>query len=1669
MKRKIAVAKSVASKNVKVRAKKSTESSKRKTTFPSSDTTMGRLIGDLDWSKTSIGPIENWSQSLRTTVSLVLSNRFPMLLWWGKDYICIYNDAYIPILGAKHPWGLGKPVRVCWSEIWSTLKPLIDRPFNGGEATWMDDLTLEIMRHGFPEETHFTVAYSPVPDEEAANNIGGVLATVNETTDKVVGERRLNLLRDLGAVVTDSKTKEEVCAIIAKVVGNSPYDVPFCMFYLADEQRKNLHLISSAGIRVGEAISPVIVGLDKDRRQLLPYTKVFRGGRTDIIENLSRKFKYVPDYPWSDPAHTVAVIPIASTKRENNVGVIVAGISSRLPLNTSYKSFLELLASQVAGVISNATAFEEERKRIEALEQIDKAKTVFFSNISHEFRTPLTLMLSPLEELLAQKGSKLEPAEKENLETTHRNALRLLKLVNSLLDFSRIESGRQQANYERVDIAELTKNLVANFRSVIEKAGLKLTVKTSPVKQAVFVDTQMWEKIVFNLLSNAFKYTLNGSIKVELKEVEGNVTLMVKDTGVGIPKHELPNLFKRFHRIQHMGGRTFEGTGIGLSLTKELVNLHKGEINVESTLNKGTIFTINIPTGKKHLSNTLISTVSLRHGKTAANGSVHDTFIDEAETLLEASSRISRRASSDQGHPLVLVVDDNADMCSHIRSILSVNFDVVTAGNGRDALKKIKERQPDVVLTDIMMPVMDGVELLKELKSNKTTANIPVILLTARAGEESKIEGWGMGADDYLVKPFSSKELAARIASQIQTQRIRLEAQNELRNIFRQSPFGMLVLEGKRFVITLVNDKMLDILGRPEREAIGKSIYDLYPEVETQGIMKLLDDVWESGQPFIANDFPITYNKNGVMQTGWFDFVCEPKRDAQGDVIGVICSVIEVTDKVLSKRRIAEREQEMRNILLYSPNIFLILKGKELIIDFINEPLLRSWGRTRNIVGQELLAALPEFKEQPIYKLLKGVFDTGESYVGMEERTSILKEGKPHEVFYNCVYQPMMGDNGKVTAITVMATDITDETIARRKVEKSEKELRELANAMPQLVWIADSQGNITYFNDRIHEFSGASRKADGTWAWQGVVHEDDFLETRQAWENALKQGTGFEQENRMLMKDGTFRWYLSRGYPQKNEDGEVICWYGTSTYIHDQKMFEEILEQKVIERTDELKVQKEFSDTIVNTSVDLICVYDKEMRIIGFNKACEDFFHVKKEDVIGKVYWDVFPAAKNGAGHKDLLRAYEGESVHNAMYKSPVTGHTYENFLTPLKDQSGSVYAVVAMAHDITENVRATESIRQSEEKFNKLFEFSPLGLTLSEAPSGKLVDANDAYWNLIGYTREEYVGRTSVDLNLIERDARDKIKTEILEKGSVKNVELNVRTKSGRTIPVLTSIELITIAGKEYFLSAIVDIIERKKAEEEIRQSNLELEKMNKELESFSYVASHDLQEPLRKIQTFSARIAEKETLTDLGKDYFKRIQSAANRMQKLIQDLLAFSRVTTGEQNFEQVRLAEIVDDVVKEYSDKLQEKNATVETHELGEVYAIAFQLRQLMLNLISNSIKFSRPDVPLKIIVESKSEMGSEIFASNARIHHRLTPDTPYCHITFADNGIGFEPQFNERVFEVFQRLHGNDKYSGTGIGLSIVKKIVENHNGMITATGELNNGARFDIYIPSRK
>jgi len=715
---------------------------------------MGRRILDFDWSKTPLGPIGQWSPSLRTTVSLLLNCRFPMLLWWGENYISIYNDAYIPVLGVKHPWGLGKPVRECWSEIWHVLRPLIDSPFSGGPSTWMDDICLIINRNGFVEETHFTIAYSPAPDTMAPGGIGGVLATVVEITPQVINERALETLRKTSSYLIGCQSEREVLAKAVDAIGENRSDFPFITICSIDDLQKD---------REWGAVAEVKQAIETKEPVLIP----------DVIGRFGR----LPAGNWEEPPHLAMTIPITILGHAEPSAVMIAALNPFRRADEQHTSFIRLVTDQIAQALANATVIGAERKRAEAIAELDKAKTLFFSNISHEFRTPITLMLGPLEELLNRPDVDWDEA-RPSIETTYRNTLRLLKLVNTLLDFSRIESGRSEASFAPTDIGTYTRNLADNFRPAIEKAGLRFDVRTDPAMPQVYLDEGMWEKIVFNLLSNAFKYTLEGGISVRVSAVGEEAMLTVTDTGVGIPAEELPRIFDRFHRVQNSRGRTFEGTGIGLSLIRELVQQHGGTIDVESVRDKGSTFSIRIPLGKAHLPPDRI---------VAAEGDTHrftlTEYIGEIGSLLPVQD--SEQAASVDGPvsaSTILIVDDNADMRLHIQSIIGRYYKSLMAPNGEEALALVRQHRPSLVLSDLMMPVLDGSQLLRALKQNPDTAQVPVILITARAGEESLIEGFETGADDYLIKPFAGRELLTRIKAQLRVAQLRNQAYDQMRS-----------------------------------------------------------------------------------------------------------------------------------------------------------------------------------------------------------------------------------------------------------------------------------------------------------------------------------------------------------------------------------------------------------------------------------------------------------------------------------------------------------------------------------------------------------------------------------------------------------------------------------------------------------------------------------------------------------------------------------------------------------------------------------------------------------------------------------------------------------------------------------------------------------------------
>jgi PAS domain S-box-containing protein len=746
---------------------------------------MGARIRAFDWAATPLGPPAAWPQSLKAAVRIVMTSRYAMFVWWGRNLINIYNDVYAPMLGARHPAALGRPAPEVWSEIWDKIGPRTEVVLKHGEATFDEDLLLLMDRHGYREEAYFTFSYSPLLGDDGG--IGGLFAVVTEGTQKVIGERRLKLLNDLAASVAGAHSVDGVCDNLSAAFARYRRTFPFVLLYLPEPGEGRLRLAMRSGLPADHPGCPPVIDLGRD-----PDSWHIGEARaldaSVLIDDLSPFGAAFPAGEWDRPPHQAVTIPIAHRGQAAATGFMIAGVNPYRPFDGAFRGFVGLAAGQMATGLANARAYEEERRRAEALAEIDRAKTVFFSNVSHEFRTPLTLLLGPLEDLLVAGRSRLSAEQREQVDLAHRNALRLLKLVNTLLDFSRIEAGRVQASFEATDLSTYTAELASAFRSAVEKAGLRLIVDCAPLAGPVYVDRDMWEKIVLNLLSNALKFTLDGEIEVGVRQDGDAVILSVRDTGTGIPEEEHPRIFQRFHRVRGARSRTHEGTGIGLALVQELVRLHGGTIAVDSAPGRGSLFTVRLPTGQGHLPPDRIN--AARSLATTAVGA--RPFVEEAlrwldggdgepAEILPDKSPLLRTPSS-AGRPRVLLVDDNADMRDYLRRLMQVRYDVAVAADGEAALTAIRRERPDLVLTDVMMPGLDGFGLLRAIRSDERLRDVPVIMLSARAGEEASVEGLAAGADDYLVKPFSARELLARVHANLETARVRAKAAEVLRS-----------------------------------------------------------------------------------------------------------------------------------------------------------------------------------------------------------------------------------------------------------------------------------------------------------------------------------------------------------------------------------------------------------------------------------------------------------------------------------------------------------------------------------------------------------------------------------------------------------------------------------------------------------------------------------------------------------------------------------------------------------------------------------------------------------------------------------------------------------------------------------------------------------------------
>ena len=888
---------------------------------------LGQLIRTKNWAETPLGPPERWPQSLKTALGIILNSRYPMFLFWGPQLIKIYNDGYRPITGHKHPWALGRPGPEVWPEIWDDIKPLVDRAM-ARDPTWSDDLLLFMERNGFPEEVYFTFSYSPIPDESAG--VGGMLCACTETTAEVLGERRLRTLRDLAAAPADARTVNEACALSADALRGNHTDVPFALIYLLNGGWAAC-LVATAGVEAGRDVSPS--QLSADGGDAWPVLDVAEARAARYADQLGDRFVDIPAGPWPEPPSAAVILPLVDRGLERGVGALVLGLSSRRPFDDEYRGWCELVAGQISASITNARAAEEERKRAAALAELDRAKTAFFSNVSHEFRTPLTLMLGLTEGALASPDRALRG---DAMDTLHRNELRLLKLVNTLLDFTRVEAGHADASYEPTDLAALTSDLASAFRSAIERCGLRFEVDCPPLAEPAYVDPAMWEKIVLNLLSNALKFTFDGTIRVSLGAGEGRIELRVADTGVGIAADDQPRIFERFHRIEGARARTHEGSGIGLALASDLVQLHGGTIRVESAPGAGSTFIVSIPAGRAHLPPGRIgppSTLASRRSGAAP-------YVGEAlrwapaDVPTSVAPVVSQPATGGHSGGRVLVADDNADMRDYLTRLLAPFWTVESVSDGSRALAAAQARPPDLVLADVMMPGIDGFELLRAVRSDVDLRMVPVILLSARAGEESRVAGIGAGADDYVVKPFSAQELLVRVSTHVQRGRVRRELAKQraqLYALFEQAPAAIAVFMGKEHRVVFANARYSALWGRAPGQLLDRPLVEAFPELAGSTFLERLDLVFETGETFSAPAFEMAWDRDGdgSRATAYFDWTCQAIR-GDGDVVeGTAQFFFDVTEQVLTRTEL-DNARAAAEAASRAKDEFLAMLGHEL-------------------------------------------------------------------------------------------------------------------------------------------------------------------------------------------------------------------------------------------------------------------------------------------------------------------------------------------------------------------------------------------------------------------------------------------------------------------------------------------------------------------------------------------------------------------------------------------------------------------------------------------------------------------------------------------------------------------------------------------------------------------
>ncbi|OZJ06458.1 hypothetical protein BZG36_00614 [Bifiguratus adelaidae] len=948
-----------------------------------------KLIASYDWKSHPLGDISKWSPTIKRTIDFMLSQKLPICLFLTTGLYVVYNDSFVEILGNKHPAAFGEKVQDIWPELWEQTKDDYLRVAVRGQVNFHRGKRFLVNRHGYQEELFFYYYIHPVFD---GDKIAGAVLNAVDITEDILQRRRDGCIRDISYLVGHGKSTKDAVQYATKALAKHSNDIPFSLHYLVEKtnETSTLRLTAISGLRTSDPLAPT-----HTHSSLPPSHDTSIASLTDHLNSASTPWDIsyavqqkqiqlveLPEQyqqamtPDGDKVCQAAILPIYDNQKGRLVSVVILGVNPNRRYDAAYKKFHLILATQLWSNISSAQRLEEARRKQEEMAQLQRTKTAFFQSTSHEFKTPITLLLGHIEQL---KSLKLPLEAEYSLTVARRSALRLLKLVTSLLDFSRFDAHRAKPAFLPTDISAYIIDLASVFRSAFDSANLKYEVDVAPVATMAYLDREMMEKVIYNLISNALKCTVTGKVTVRVREVDNEkVEISVIDTGVGIRKEDIPFLFERFYRVESNLKRSNEGTGIGLALTKEIISVHQGEITVQSVEGEGSAFSIVLPLGKEHLDPSTIVDTADGYTQPYRQREVTEQYFEEILTSLPtlglSKAQVTNDHASENGptssvgkagtiarSPLspftpfsqiheygfaiyryVLIADDNADMGEYLQFLLSPFWKVKVCHNGDEAFEVARKNPPGLVVADVMMPRLNGLDFVRKIRSDLELCTLPVILISARGDDNSQVEGLEAGADDYMVKPFNSKEIIARVRTHLELGRLR----SEFERLTTLSPVGMFQYDanGKLMFRSKSLTKIADA---------GSS--QIWTTVHPDDI-SMVRRVWDHSfkvQSREKIEFRYVHRDGKVV---WVLAEWGPEYGEDGKFLGIIGAVTDVTERVEAQIQQLNEVQESQ-------------VNQELMIDTISHELRNPLNAIYNNV--DLLKSTLDSRRKSINELVK--------------------------------------------------------------------------------------------------------------------------------------------------------------------------------------------------------------------------------------------------------------------------------------------------------------------------------------------------------------------------------------------------------------------------------------------------------------------------------------------------------------------------------------------------------------------------------------------------------------------------------------------------------------------------------------------------------------------------